>query len=617
MPSRPGPVPSLDLLNCKVVKRGGTECLAGVAMSLKNNFAEVLKNTRGSVGVIGAISLVPLCLAASAAVEFSVLAYQREILRAATDTAVSDIALDVKQNLNSVQTSAKMTEALNLLQASTRDPNVEAKLTKTEASAICLEARRNVPTTLGSVLGYSYVNISTTSCVKPKNLLEIALVLDNTGSMARAGSDGMSKMDALKKAATDLIGVLNPDTANPDAVVSVVPFSGAVNVGTSNASQPWMDTQGASSIHWENFTSPGTSWGPMSRFDVFARMKASWGGCVEERPFPYTTTDDSPTSSKPDTLFVPALAPDEAGEATGTAYYKMTPSAQYPAQTYSGYYWSFNSYLNDNAGACTANDASAIADASDPVSAGSGAKKMCKYNGQAVANVSSGVGGVNGGSGAFPAGPNFGCTSAPLQTLTADMSKITGSTGAISKMTPNGATNLLAGFMWGWRTLSPKGPFASTGSTDGPVDRKPIAYGGNSTKVIVLMTDGFNQWSANPYSPFRSIYSSLGYMANSRLASYASNYRGVDSSGPTDGNNYRAQMDAALLDACQNAKKAGVIIFTVGFSTSSDPIDEQGIALLKACATKSNYYYSADSQISLKTAFEFIARNISKQRLTM
>ena len=388
-----------------------------------------------------------------------------------------------------------------------------------------------------------------------------------------------------------------------------------MNVGTANANANWMDTSGISSIHWQNFTA-ATNWKPVSKFDVYAKMSASWGGCVEERPAPYTTTDTPASSGNPDTLFVPYLAPDEAGTAQGVTNYSFSPTSAYPAQKYSGYYWSFNSYLSDLGGSCSSSDLSVSGDNADNISHGSGGKKLCKYNGQKVANVASGLSGVNGGSGQFPAGPNLMCTTQPLQTLTADMSTITGSSGALNKMAPNGDTNLVAGFMWGWRTISPNGPFANTGSTSGNGLRKPAAYGSTTNKVIVLMTDGFNHWATNPYSPYKSAYSAFGYMANNRLSSFATNYRGSDQSGATTSANYRAQMDAALLSACSNAKAAGVVIYTVGFSTTADVIDERGMDLLRSCASGDSNFFAAENKEALKSAFSEIARRVSKMRLS-
>ena len=442
-----------------------------------------------------------------------------------------------------------------------------------------------------------------------------------TPALAGDPGGGQSKMQALVTAATNLVSAVNPNPAKPNAAISVVPFASAVNVGSDfyyKGNAQWLDRFGSSSIHWQNYTRPsGAPWTPGSRFDLLSAMGATWGGCVEERPAPYLTTDDAPSSARPDTLFVPYVAPDDAGAATGGACYSFTPSGQYPATPGCGpQYYSFNSYLSDTAGVCSAGDAYAAADAADPVSHGSGASKICKYKGQSVASVLSAISGVNGGTGLFPAGPNLGCSISPLTTLTTDVSAISGSGGALTKMVPNGDTALLPGLMWAWRTISPNGPFANTGSSGNwgtSVGAKaPKPYGqANNTKIIVLMTDGFDHWVANPYSPYQSMYSALGFYVNNRVSAY-----GGASAGPTSASNYRAQMDAALLEACTNAKAAGVQIYTVGFSVPSNPIDQTGVDLLKSCASGNDNAFIAQDSGAIVASFQQIANNILSRRIT-
>ena len=67
--------------------------------------------------------------------------------------------------------------------------------------------------------------------------LNLALALDNTGSMASSG-----KMTALKEAAHNLLTTLkNAEKTPGDIKVSIVPFAVDVNVGTSNVEAPWID----------------------------------------------------------------------------------------------------------------------------------------------------------------------------------------------------------------------------------------------------------------------------------------------------------------------------------------------------------------------------------------
>src|SRR5258708_11342038 len=66
--------------------------------------------------------------------------------------------------------------------------------------------------------------------------MRVAMVLDNTGSMADNG-----KMPAMQKAAKDMIDQLSAfDKTAGDVYISIVPFTKDVNVGTSNVNESWI-----------------------------------------------------------------------------------------------------------------------------------------------------------------------------------------------------------------------------------------------------------------------------------------------------------------------------------------------------------------------------------------
>ncbi|MCJ2141532.1 hypothetical protein [Methylobacterium sp. E-066] len=182
----------------------------------------------------------------------------------------------------------------------------------------------------------------------------------------------------------------------------------------------------------------------------------------------------------------------------------------------------------------------------------------------------------------------------------------------ISKMAPLGSTNIHEGFMWGWRTLSPKSVFA---------DGSAYASSSNSSnattinKILILMTDGTNSWATNPYSPNGSMYFAAGYFqnangtnANPRLPSANQNVSDTASS--------RNALDALTAQACTNAKAVNVSIYTIGFSIPSDPIDAAGQTLLKNCASSSNQFFIANTSDDLIAAFKQIQASIGALRLT-
>ncbi len=150
--------------------------------------------------------------------------------------------------------------------------------TNSDNSIIYLSATATLPTTFMQVLGNDSVEIAASAEITRETKgLELVLVLDNTGSMA-----GQPLLD-LQTASYSLIDILFGDNETiEDLWVGVVPFSQAVNIGSSRSS--WLD---------------GTSfnWGP-----------TSWGGCVDARLSGMDVTDDPPAGN----LFRAYYWPDDS-----------------------------------------------------------------------------------------------------------------------------------------------------------------------------------------------------------------------------------------------------------------------------------------------------------------
>jgi hypothetical protein len=402
--------------------------------------------------------------------------------------------------------------------------------------------------------------------VTADNNYEIALVIDNSGSMA-SSAGGTSKMQSAKDAANKLIdAMLASQQAASKTKFSIVPFTLAVNVGSQYAGASWMDTTGLSSIHWQNLNKAASDWKPASRLAIFAELGTTWAGCVETRPGVWALTDGSPATATPDSLFVPMFAPDEPGGAGDTSY---DPG--------SGTWYYANSYLDDNPKKECKDVKSS---AGEYVEAQT---KLCKYQNQSSLTTSGGR------------GPNYNCNAKPLLRLTNDTTALH---AAVNGMAANGNTNLLEGFMWGWRTISPNAPFA---------DGKPYKTVDNE-KIVILLTDGMNAWSAAS-NHNKSVYSSFGYYTGGRLTD-------AGKANPANASEARAQMDAKTLTACTNAKAQGVTVYTVGFSVGSDPIDAAGLDLLKKCASSPQMAYVANDSSTIITVFEEIAKSIGGLRLS-
>jgi Flp pilus assembly protein TadG len=156
---------------------------------------------------------------------------------------------------------------------------------------LTLTGSGQVPTTITQLIGHKTIKVAATSQVTwgVAKKVEIALVLDNTGSMSRSG-----KIDALIAASHQFIDMMKKVARNPgDVKVAIVPFDTNVNVGTGYKDMPWID--------WSNMVA-GSSSGVENdddddtRYD-FRDAKENWNGCVIDRAQPNDVLDTAPTAA--------------------------------------------------------------------------------------------------------------------------------------------------------------------------------------------------------------------------------------------------------------------------------------------------------------------------------
>jgi Flp pilus assembly protein TadG len=79
-----------------------------------------------------------------------------------------------------------------------------------------------------------------------------------------------------------------------------------------------------------------------------------------------------------------------------------------------------------------------------------------------------------------------------------------------------------------------------------------------------------------------------------------------------NGSAWRQDLDKNVRTKCSDAKKDGIMIFTVAFMAP-----QEGKDLLKACATSTDYYYSPEDMNSLVAAFGEIADKAAKQTVRL
>ncbi|MDE2030161.1 MAG: pilus assembly protein, partial [Alphaproteobacteria bacterium] len=142
-----------------------------------------------------------------------------------------------------------------------------------------LSATASMPTTFMAVAGVNQITVSATSQIsRAVTGLELVMVLDNTGSMNNSAGGGVSKIQALRDAATTLVNTLfngQSTSTNGKLWIGLVPFSQAVNIGTSHPT--WLG-------------------------NVNTSLNSNWNGCADARQDGEDVTDDPPSQSNVNTL---------------------------------------------------------------------------------------------------------------------------------------------------------------------------------------------------------------------------------------------------------------------------------------------------------------------------
>lgn len=204
------------------------------------------KDTTGNIGIIAGLVLIPVLLATGAAVDFGRANYARTVLQGAVDAAALAGGASKDKSPDRLQAIVEQyliaNHAQQVLQyVSKVDQNIDSK-----SGTFNVMVEGALPTSFMAIAGIKMMDIGARSQVNlGSQALEIALVLDNTGSMAG------TKIANLKTAANNLVNIIEKEAASySDAKFAVVPFAEYVNVGVGSGSASWLDKSGIGSATW-------------------------------------------------------------------------------------------------------------------------------------------------------------------------------------------------------------------------------------------------------------------------------------------------------------------------------------------------------------------------------
>jgi len=196
------------------------------------------RDQRGNVAMMFGLALVPLMGVVGVAIDYSRASNARQALNSAIDSAALMAARDAQK-----LSDADLRTRINAWIKDNLPPDVKGEYDTATitidrtARTIKIAAKANVPTTITNLLGKTVLPVSSTSqSTWGTNTIELALVLDNTGSMAQN-----NKMTNLKTASKSLLTIMKNAAITTDQIrVSIAPFNTQVRIDRALKDEPWI-----------------------------------------------------------------------------------------------------------------------------------------------------------------------------------------------------------------------------------------------------------------------------------------------------------------------------------------------------------------------------------------
>lgn len=507
------------------------------------------RDRSGATAMIYALAFLPLMIAIGAGVDYARALIVRSNLVEALDAA--GLAVGSSPNVTDMQTLAQ--KYFNANYSEDASFGVPASVTVAQSGQdFTLSTSTSVPTVLMKIVGFNNIPIATSVTItrNSKNV-EVALALDVTGSMSG------SRLTSLKTAANDLINMVVQATQSPTySKVAIAPYTNAVNVG---------------------------SYADQVRGSVTASRAVTITGATRANPIVITAANHGFKSG--DYVYITGVG--GMTQINNQGYLVTYVDANHFSIGVDGTSWYYGWYSSGGTAystclGCTYYGFKSAAGSPQvfQVSTCVTERTTNAYTDDAPSTTYMGYN--------YPAtASGNGClnpTIIPLSTNTTTL------TNAVNGLTAGGSTAGHIGVAWAWYLLSPN--FGSLW----PSGSQPGAYGDDKLmKFAIIMTDGaFN----SPY-------------CKGVISADAASGSGNDSdhnscNAPNGSSAYQAQQ------ICTAMKAKGIIVYTVGFTVTSDP---SAVSLLTSCATDSSHAYFPNSGSDLQNAFHDIAQQITNLRI--
>jgi Flp pilus assembly protein TadG len=578
-------------------------------MSAWTKFRSALRAFRvahaGNVAITFALATLPIIAMVGFAVDYSRANAVKAAMQAALDSTALMISKEAATDTNTqLQTNAQKYFLALFARPDATNVTVTANFTTDGGTSVVVNGATDVPTSILAAIGYGVITVSGSSTARwGSNLLRVALVLDNTGSMADAG-----KMTALQSATKSLLTQLQTAaTNNGDVYVSIVPFVKDVNLGASNYTSDylyWDDAAKSDNNSWD--ANNGTcqdkggfiigNYSPRSSCLTHSSCSisgyTSQSTCTGAGTCSLSSYSSQSTCTGAGTCSLSSYSSQSTCTAAGTCSNgaettqssctgnKACSKSQYTSKnscTSNGGTWATGSWTAAKWTATPGTWTGGVWSTATttwvpkPHSTWTGCV-MDRGNSGApdtVANYDTNVGStdITIPSSLYPAEQYASCPQAVMG-LSYDWTSMN---SLVNNMSPNGSTDQAIGLQLGWMSLVGGGPFSV------PAYKTGYTY----SKAIILLTDGLNtqdRW-----------------------------YGDGSSLGTSDD----AKIDARQALTCANAKAAGITLYTIQVNTGNDPTS----TLLQNCASTSDKFYLLTSASQIITAFTKIGTDLSQLRV--
>lgn len=297
---------------------------------MPRGFAQVARdfgaNRQGSVAIMFALAILALMMCAGSAIDYARSYSSKQALQQDLDAALLYAGTERMQQGEDFDAQAGVQRYLDGLKRETHAYGaITATVTQPTPTSLQAIARAKVPTSIMRVFGFANLDIAADAEASlGQSPVEVALVLDNTGSMEGA------KMAALQDASKSLIDVAyQAPNSDQHVKLSIVPFAQYVNVGLGNRNKSWLSvpadgtTTGPQTCSMVTpvsgqsncqdmtgtyvadgvtktytYTQCDYTYGPPVNQCSTPTYTTTWYGCVGSRNYPLDTLDDQYTSKE-------------------------------------------------------------------------------------------------------------------------------------------------------------------------------------------------------------------------------------------------------------------------------------------------------------------------------